>query len=74
MYQSDSDEEVLDLAPNQVLPVANLPDSFDGVPQDGLEYLFTVRCFSCSFSPHLPIPFLSKASAATYKLEPWDLN
>jgi len=26
-----------------VLPVANLPDSFDGVPQDGMEYLFTVR-------------------------------
>ncbi|PVG03474.1 hypothetical protein CPB86DRAFT_793403 [Serendipita vermifera] len=43
MYASDSDEEVLDYAPNQVLPVANLPDSFDGVPQDGLEYLFTVR-------------------------------
>jgi hypothetical protein len=26
-----------------VLPVANLPNSFDGVPQDGMEYLFTVR-------------------------------
>ncbi len=30
-------------APNQALPVANLPFSFNGVPQDGLEYLFTVR-------------------------------
>jgi hypothetical protein len=69
MYQSDSDDEVLELAPNQVLPVANLPDSFDGVPQDGLEYLFTVRCFSFSFSLYLPIPFLSKTSAATCKLE-----
>lgn len=26
-----------------VLPVANLPASFDGIPQDGMEYLFTVR-------------------------------
>ena len=26
-----------------VLPVANLPNSFKGVPQDGMEYLFTVR-------------------------------
>ncbi|KAF8507611.1 hypothetical protein JB92DRAFT_2959197 [Gautieria morchelliformis] len=26
-----------------VLPVANLPDSFEAVPQDGMEYLFTVR-------------------------------
>ena len=26
-----------------VLPVANLPNSFEGVPQDGMEYLFTVR-------------------------------
>jgi len=26
-----------------VLPVANLPHSFEGVPQDGMEYLFTVR-------------------------------
>ncbi|CCA74062.1 hypothetical protein PIIN_08016 [Serendipita indica DSM 11827] len=32
-----------DFAPNQVLPVANLPSDFDGVPQDGMEYLFTVR-------------------------------
>jgi hypothetical protein len=28
---------------SSVLPVANLPNSFEGVPQDGLEYLFTVR-------------------------------
>lgn len=28
---------------NSVLPVANLPSSYDGVPQDGMEYLFTVR-------------------------------
>ncbi|KAG8847355.1 hypothetical protein FRB91_011869 [Serendipita sp. 411] len=40
---SDSDGEAMDYAPNQVLPVANLPMNFDGVPQDGLEYLFTVR-------------------------------
>lgn len=33
----------------QVLPVANLPPDFDGVPLDGLEYLFTVRYFSNRF-------------------------
>ncbi|KZT36718.1 hypothetical protein SISSUDRAFT_1049558, partial [Sistotremastrum suecicum HHB10207 ss-3] len=27
----------------QILPVARLRDDFDGVPQDGMEYLFTVR-------------------------------
>jgi len=27
----------------QALPVANLPKSYDGVPQNGSEYLFTVR-------------------------------
>ncbi|TFY55053.1 hypothetical protein EVG20_g9461 [Dentipellis fragilis] len=27
----------------QILPVANLPGDFDGEPQDGLQYLFTVR-------------------------------
>ncbi|KAI0332409.1 hypothetical protein GY45DRAFT_1433094 [Cubamyces sp. BRFM 1775] len=38
----DSDDEEPMLG-RQVLPVANLPDSFDGVPTDGLQYLFTVR-------------------------------
>lgn len=28
---------------NQVLPVADLPDDFDAEPEDGMEYLFTVR-------------------------------
>lgn len=28
---------------NQVLPVANLPKSFNDDPIDGAEYLFTVR-------------------------------
>ena len=37
----DDGEPIRRRAP--VLPVAKLPDSFDGVPQDGLEYLFTVR-------------------------------
>ena len=39
----DSDEEEPMLG-RQVLPVANLPADFDGVPMDGLQYLFTVRC------------------------------
>ncbi|KAI0368051.1 hypothetical protein BV20DRAFT_969629 [Pilatotrama ljubarskyi] len=38
----DSDDEEPTLG-RQVLPVANLPDTFDGVPVDGLQYLFTVR-------------------------------
>ncbi|KAF9821296.1 hypothetical protein IEO21_00904 [Rhodonia placenta] len=37
---SDDDEPS---AGKQVLPVANLPEDFDGVPMDGLQYLFTVR-------------------------------
>ena len=42
MEESD-DEENLTHAPNQVLPIARLPADFSGVPQDGMEYLFTVR-------------------------------
>ncbi|THG98869.1 hypothetical protein EW026_g3398 [Hermanssonia centrifuga] len=38
----DSDEEEPALG-KQVLPVANLPADFNGVPEDGLQYLFTVR-------------------------------
>ncbi|KAF8917825.1 survival motor neuron interacting protein 1-domain-containing protein [Mucidula mucida] len=37
---SDDDEPALG---RQILPVANLPANFDGVPTDGLQYLFTVR-------------------------------
>lgn len=37
---SDDDEPMLG---RQVLPVANLPDTFHGDPADGLQYLFTVR-------------------------------
>ena len=39
----DSDEEEEPMLGRQVLPVANLPDTFDGVPADGMQYLFTVR-------------------------------
>ena len=41
----DSDEEEPTLG-KQVLPVANLPVDFDGVPLDGLQHLFTVRYVS----------------------------
>jgi hypothetical protein len=27
----------------QILPVANLPEDFEGIPEDGMQYLFTVR-------------------------------
>ena len=36
----DDNEHVLG---KRVLPVANLPFDFDGVPEDGAQYLFTVR-------------------------------
>lgn len=37
---SDSEEPAFG---KQILPVADLPDDFDAEPQDGLQYLFTVR-------------------------------
>lgn len=27
----------------QILPVANLPADYEGIPEDGMQYLFTVR-------------------------------
>uniref|UniRef100_A0A0W0EZB3 Uncharacterized protein n=1 Tax=Moniliophthora roreri TaxID=221103 RepID=A0A0W0EZB3_MONRR len=39
---ADSDDEEPSFG-RQILPVANLPGDFDGIPQDGMEYLFTVR-------------------------------
>ena len=39
----DSSDEEEPMLGRQVLPVANLPDTFDGVPADGMQYLFTVR-------------------------------
>ena len=51
----DSDEEEPMLG-RQVLPVANLPESFDGVPMDGLQYLFTVRYGALTF---LLVEFMS---------------
>lgn len=41
--EENDDEESLTHAPNQVLPIANLPANFSCEPQDGMEYLFTVR-------------------------------
>jgi len=41
--EGSDDEESPTYAPNQVLPIANLPAGFSSVPQDGMEYLFTVR-------------------------------
>ena len=42
-YESSDDEAEPTLG-RRVLPVANLPFDFDGVPEDGAQYLFTVRC------------------------------
>jgi hypothetical protein len=41
--EESDDEESPTHAPNQALPIANLPADFSGIPQDGMEYLFTVR-------------------------------
>ncbi|KAJ7228468.1 hypothetical protein GGX14DRAFT_613018 [Mycena pura] len=40
MFVRDEDDMSLG---RQILPVAHLPDDFDGIPEDGLQYLFTVR-------------------------------
>jgi hypothetical protein len=42
-HLDDSDDEEPAYG-RQILPVAKLPDSFEGEPTDGLQYLFTVRC------------------------------
>jgi hypothetical protein len=39
----ESDEEDEPAFGKQILPVANLPDDFNGEPTDGMQYLFTVR-------------------------------
>ena len=39
----DNDDDDATYGLRQTLPVANLPVDFDGVPADGLQYLFTVR-------------------------------
>jgi hypothetical protein len=39
----ESDEEDEPAFGKQILPVANLPDDFNGEPMDGMQYLFTVR-------------------------------
>ncbi|KAJ7490380.1 hypothetical protein B0H11DRAFT_1859686 [Mycena galericulata] len=38
----DSDEEDISFG-RQILPVANLPEDYEGTPEDGMQYLFTVR-------------------------------
>ena len=42
-YESSDDENDHPIG-RQVLPVADLPLDFDGAPEDGAQYLFTVRC------------------------------
>lgn len=42
-YESSDDEDEPALG-RRVLPVADLPFDFDGEPEDGAQYLFTVRC------------------------------
>jgi hypothetical protein len=41
-YETSDDEDGVALG-RRALPVANLPFDFEGVPQDGAQYLFTVR-------------------------------
>lgn len=49
--QYDSSDEEPSLG-KQVLPIAHLPDDFNGEPMDGAQYLFTVR-----FEPPSPTSF-----------------
>ena len=42
-YETSDDENEYVMG-KQALPVANLPFDFEGVPEDGAQYLFTVRC------------------------------
>ncbi|KAG9104203.1 hypothetical protein FRC06_004628 [Ceratobasidium sp. 370] len=65
----DDDDEVPSLG-NRVLPVANLPDDFNGEPEDGAQYLFLVRRDALNL-PHTTradnpyaIPMIPPASAA----------
>jgi hypothetical protein len=46
----DSDDEEPSFG-RQILPVASLPGDFNGVPQDGMQYLFTVR-YAIDLSSH----------------------
>ena len=39
----DYDEGGEPMLGRQILPVADLPEDFDGLPLDGMQYLFTVR-------------------------------
>lgn len=41
-YVDDDDDEEPTFG-RQTLPVARLPDDFNGTPTDGMQYLFTVR-------------------------------
>jgi hypothetical protein len=39
----EDDEDNTTYGLRQILPVASLPNNFDGEPTDGMQYLFTVR-------------------------------
>ena len=73
--ESDDSDEEEPMLGRQVLPVANLPDTFDGVPMDGLQYLFTVRYahyvlnFMC-LPLRLPQPGCATASPCYSSSEP----
>jgi hypothetical protein len=52
-YDDNDDDEEEPSFGRQSLPVANMPEDFDGDPRDGQEYLFIVRCveFPSTSSP-----------------------
>ena len=43
----DDDDDDTTCGLRQILPVANLPNDFNGEPTDGMQYLFTVRYVLC---------------------------
>ncbi len=57
--RDESDDEEPSFG-RQILPVANLPADFSGMPMDGMEYLFTVRCVHASLFPFYSNAYLQE--------------
>jgi hypothetical protein len=68
-YSGNSEDDAVEHAPNQALPIANLPFNFDGIPQDGMEYLFTVR-----FSPFFLLSAVHPSYKKPFELTIWIVN
>lgn len=61
----DSDDEEPSFG-RQILPVANLPEDFDGTPCDGMQYLFTVRYVWYILLVHRSLPLYTDVMPDTF--------